>query len=439
MNLTHDQDIALYKIGEFLKKSNTDNVFVLRGSAGTGKTTILKDVLDSVPAHLEETQLCALTNKAARVLGRKTSTVATTLHKCLYKIEDADDKIKLIRRMLDPETPHLFIVDEASMMGDRIGARSEIFESRPLLSDLLEYVLQSHPDNKLILCGDPCQLPPIGYDINEPSPALDINYLQEHKKLRIASHELKEVVRQEEGSIILDNAVILRDEILYNKAPTAKLKASMLDGTTNAIRKYMSTYDDTDETAVMLLAWTNDDVNWWNTAIRERLYLHQEDLAIGTRMVVDRNWSNGEQYLTKGESCSITEVDPHIRHFAGLSFQEASIQTVDMDGVVSEWKTLVSLDHLKSHKGLLEREQEKNLVHEAMKMNPSFREYPMPWNDPYVGALRLRYGYALTCHKAQGSEFNNLILHPYYPRDDKRWLYTAITRAKQELYSYKRA
>lgn len=160
---------------------------------------------------------------------------------------------------------------------------------------------------------------------------------------------------------------------------------------------------------------------------------------VGDKVIIDRGWTNDSYILNNGDAGTIFEVDDSVETFGGLRFMRVKLLVEDIadDPVVIE--TLLNLDHLYSEKGWLTEEQEKALIHEAMKYNPEYRKCRHIRSDPYLNAVRLRYAYALTCHKAQGSEFDNVILHPYYGQDkvvSLRYLYTAVTRAKQNLYSY---
>lgn len=439
MTLTSDQTKALDKLIAFLHKDNKEKIFILRGSAGTGKTTLIKYILENIPEYFTQTNLCAFTNKAVKVIGRKTGKHGSTLHQLLYKVEQDDEKIRFVKKVINAEAPTLCVVDEASMITDRINSKAEVFQSTPLLSDLLVYICSGHQRNKMIFVGDPCQLPPMGYRVDEKAPALEKEYFIKNKKLTVSDFELKEVVRQAEESYILKFATRLRDHILYSAPLERKLTARILENKTSAIKKYAEEYDALDEEKVMVLAWTNVDVNWWNDVIRSRLKLDSDTLQPGTRVVFDRTWTDSMQVIDKSETGIIISTDTEVKHFAGLQFREVTIETTDLTGEKCECTAYAMLDHLLSTNGTLDAEQEKELVHQVMVSNPTYREMPRPWNDPFVGALRLRYGYALTCHKAQGSEFKNVILHPYFPKHDIRWLYTAVTRAQNDLYSYKRA
>jgi exodeoxyribonuclease-5 len=439
MTPSPDQSQALEKLIQFVDPENPLQAFILRGSAGTGKTTLVKSALDQLPKHYETVELCAFTNKAAKVLSQKTNIRAITLHRLLYQIDTDHTKatIQFRRRTFDADKPTLILVDEASMVGDRsVPQPGELFESASLLTDLLQFVFSGHENNKIIFIGDPCQLPPIGYQAEETAPALDLNYLRTRKKLKVDQCELTTVHRQRGDSHILDAATAIRDHLLYQANYPAQFSRRELANPTAAIRKYLECFDPADESLVKLLAWRNVDVNWWNDALRKNLGLADRPLEVGTQVLIDRNWSDGKTIVSKGETGLITACADQPENFAGLRFLPVRIQTMNIDGEPFEIEAKALLEHLESKNGFIEPETERLIRAEALKYNEALRDDPRPFRDPYVGSLRLRYGYAITCHKAQGSEYKNLILHPIFPKDDKRWLYTAITRAKEELYTF---
>ncbi|MEO6831647.1 MAG: AAA family ATPase, partial [Chitinophagaceae bacterium] len=422
MQLTSDQCQALEQAKKFVCRDEPASVMVLRGSAGTGKTTLIKSIIEEVKGNFDNVVVCAPTNKAARVLNRKTGLHAGTIHKLLFKIEEEDGITEYVRLFPKKDERLLIVADEASMIRDRIDRSDSLFGGIRLLSQLLEYFSYCSPGSRLIFVGDPCQLAPIGYESYEKSPALDGEYLRTQKQLVVVESELKEIVRQANDSYILEGATSLRNYMLYGASHYA-VSPRFLRNSSACIEKYLEYYSTDHEDRVMKIAWTNRNVNWWNQVMRERLDLSARPLMPGTRVLIDRTRSEQLSTMSKGETGHVFNIDGPVETFANLQFQPVTIMICDEDGVVTrEQKGLALLEYLSSYKGGLADEQERHLVKEALRCNDKYRENKRAELDPYVNAFRLRYGYALTCHKAQGCEYENVIVNPFQPQGDLRWL-----------------
>jgi exodeoxyribonuclease-5 len=434
-SFTKCQATALEAIEKFVRPGRDEAIFVLTGSAGTGKTTLMQEVIHRHADAFETLLLAAPTNKAAKVLSTRTNMQAGTLHNLLFKIEDQGGEPVFIKRKLNAEQRCLIIADEASMISDRTQQGNELFTQIRLLTALVQFVQEGHPGNKLILVGDPCQLPPVGYESYEQSPALDVPYLQNSFGKNVATATLKEVRRQDGDSYILKGATALRKHILEG-APKPVLMMQRTGHATGLLRQYIRQYDAQNPESMAMLAFTNRDVNWWNNAIRGELGIGNQPLMPGSQVIIDQNWSDGSQVLLKSEMAMVKSIGAPQKEFAGLHFMPVELETRNISGEMVTVQSLALLEHLHSERGYLLPEQERFLRAEAMRLNPKYRENKRARDDRFVGALRLRYGYAFTCHKAQGSEYRQVALHPYQPANDPRWLYTAITRAKDELWSY---
>lgn len=434
-SFTQCQAKALDAIKAFVKPETDELIFVLSGSAGTGKTTLMQEVIHNHADAFETLLLSAPTNKAAKVLSTRTKMQAGTLHNLLFKIEDRGGDPVFIKRKLNSEKRCLIIADEASMISDRSQGGTDLFAHIRLLTSLVQFVQEGHPNNKLILVGDPCQLPPVGYESYEQSPALDVPYLQSSFGKKVATAILKEVRRQDGESYILKGATALRNHILEG-APKPAILMQRTRHATGLLRQYIRQYDAQNPESMAMLAFTNKDVNWWNNAIRGELGLGNQPLMPGSRVLIDQNWSDGSTVLLKSEVALVKGLGAPQREFAGLHFMPVELESRNINGETVTVQSLALLEHLHSDKGYLLPEQERFLRAEAMRLNPQYRENKRARDDRFVGALRLRYGYAFTCHKAQGSEYRQVALHPYQPANDPRWLYTAVTRAKDELWTY---
>ncbi|MCG3166435.1 MAG: ATP-dependent RecD-like DNA helicase [Bacteroidia bacterium] len=433
---TTEQVNALNEIEKFVSPENKQDVFILRGSAGTGKTSLIK----ALACHLKENEMkffiAAPTGRAAKVISAKTERYSQTVHSMIYTPEQITDGIIRLKRKINSNNEYtLFIIDESSMISDRVNQSENFKTGKPLLSDFIDYVKQGNPTNKILFIGDVFQLPPV---LSNESPALSPLYIQHHFKLNVKMIELTEVKRQNNDSYILNNATLLRNCMNEGKLFSGlKCKSEM--NFTAALKRFLNTFDNAQLDKVIFIAYSNKDVNFFNNAVRDRLFgqFAKPELANGDVITLHANWAGNNRMIMKGDYGIVKSVNlSKISKVADLRFAQAQIEFTEADGKKFCVTTQVLLDTLGSQDGNINFEKEKALFAEAMKHNPVFRASKMPWDDQYVGAMRLRFGYATTCHKAQGGEWDNVILHQYYDRKDYRWLYTAITRARHELYSY---
>lgn len=431
---TEEQRIVLSDIASFLVDDYQD-FKIIQGAAGTGKSTLLKWILGMLQKDESPFYLCAPTGAAAKVIRSKTQHESRTVHSMIYDTERLKNGlgVKWVLRKMESNEASVVIVDESSMISDLVHPSERFFSENPLLTDLVTYVKRGNERNKIIFIGDRFQLPP-SFDEKE-SPALSVKYLNHRHGLQGSLIKLTEVHRQSEGSYILDNAIALRNSMEQSmNAP--ELELNELGNATGAISKYVDLYDISNPQNAAIIAWTNRDVNFFNGAIRDRLGLSYDLISVGDQMIMQTGWSNGVDYIMKGETVFITEVSNDVDLFANLSFRNISLTYVDLNFETKVVRARVLIDVLTSKNGNLTLKEDDHLLQEAYKKNPRLRESKNIFDDKYAGALRLRYGHALTCHKAQGSEWENVILHPYMPLNDLRWRYTAITRGVKEVYTY---
>jgi exodeoxyribonuclease-5 len=434
MEPTSDQMKALDSIYSLFTEQRENDFLIIRGSAGTGKSTLIKAVSDYLTQKEMHFFLAAPTGKAAKVVQKKTGYSVRTIHSLIYKPEPLEHGcgVKMVRKQNQSAEPTIFIIDEASMISDVLTNNENFVASKPLLSDLLDYIKQGNGTNQVIFIGDVYQLPPIG---SNDSPALSPNYLRTVKRLSGEMVELTEVKRQGNGSYILKNATLLR-QCIAKGIPFPGIDSKMLDRSTTALRKYMELYDPESFNRITVLAWTNRDVNWFNSAIRDRLGYNPAPISIGDQLSLHTNWLGNGRMIMKGDSGIVRQLDEGTKQYAGLHFVSAGIEFTDSLGERFTVNSKILLESLTSPDGEIGYEKENALFAEVMKHNAAFRESRMPYDDEYIGAMHMRYGYAITCHKAQGGEWDNLILHPWIPKNDYRWQYTAVTRAAKELYSF---
>jgi exodeoxyribonuclease V len=431
---TSEQIRALDLSQEFINQNKQDDFLIIRGSAGTGKSTLVKAITDYLTFKEQKFVLAAPTGKAAKVIQKKTGFASRTIHSLIYTPEPLKHGcgVKMVRKLNQSKDKTIFIIDEASMISDVLTFNENFVASKPLLTDLLDYIKQGNKENQVIFIGDIYQLPPVG---SKESPALSPNYLITKKGLKGTIVELTEVKRQDKDSYILKNATMLR-QCMERGIPFPGITCKMLSKSTTALYKFMELYEPELFNKVTVLAWTNRDVNWFNNAIRDRLGFNPKPLVTGDQIQLHQNWLGNGRMIMKGDTGIIRDIDPRVQSYAGLHFANANLEFVDGIGEKFNVVTKVLLEVVTSANGEISQETENALFAEAMKSNEAFRVSRMPTDDKYIGAIRLRYAYATTCHKSQGGEWDNLILHPNIPKNDYRWQYTAITRAAKELYSF---
>lgn len=474
IQLTDEQAAALDAIRGFMRDETLD-AFILRGSAGTGKTTVIADVVAAVHQMRLSCALLAPTGRAARILGSKVGralgdavkTESKTIHSDIYTMtrvdvfeeaEDANDPgLRIIYPLKEDEpAASLLIVDESSMVGDRTNKGDLVqFGSGRLLSDLVTYARAARAGRprdrvtKLLFVGDPAQLPPVG---ETESPALCDDYLRKEFGLKVASYDLTVVMRQAEGSAILARATELRDAISaanfnsfslkpdnkeIEKIDAARAVDMIFEGLTGAGSSVAVTYSN-----AMALDYNNN--------VRERRWGDpQLPIQVGDILLVNRN-SRGE--LRNGDLVRVMEVAPEAEvvtimikggHRAALRFRQLTVAFREASGAVTRIQPLVLENLLNSpQRELTPIEQRALLVHlrqrypEWRPKSAGFRQLLMA--DRYFNALQVKYGYAMTCHKAQGGEWDRVIVD-FNGLNGKRnasffqWAYTAITRATTKL------
>ncbi len=432
---TRQQAEALYRLEEFVSTDCTDDVFILRGAAGTGKTSLVKAVIDFLNDREVGFYLTAPTGRAAKVLGHKTQVMAHTLHHTLYvPVQQNVESERVIMRLRDiePMPYSIFIVDEASMLSDENEHEGMFCTPNSLLHDLVRYVKACNAHNKIIFIGDSYQLKPI----HGESVALEAAYLRQKYRMAVQEIELNEVKRQTQGSTVLNIATDIRERCRLGKA-LGKLPIFELWNVTTALTYYVKQYTPNQLDSIVMIASSHRDVNWFNTKIRERLGL-METLAIGDLMMINENVKVGERTLVNGDTGLVTQIG-ETKKVAGLCFTKVTLQLSDFQGKPYSITHWTMLDALQSERGLIDSELLRALVADRMRHNHVFRKDPYPWNDEFVGALRLRYGYALTCHKAQGGEWDEVIMHPWFRTNDHRYAYTAITRARYQVLTWRQS
>lgn len=432
---TREQAKALYQLEGFLDPACGEDVFVLRGAAGTGKTSLVKAVVDFLEAQQIGCYLTAPTGRAAKVLGYKTHSLAHTVHHTIYKVIPTDDERIVMERKVNTQDAYsVFVIDEASMISDNNRADGNFQTPGSLLFDLLVYVKQGNPANKIIFIGDRYQLAPIN---ETESVALSLNHFMKKYNLTGQQAELTEVKRQEGHSPVLALAHDIRRKSDAGNA-LGKLNVNRLYNFTAGVTRYVNLYDSNCPDHVVMIGSANKNVNTFNKLVRDRLGL-SGTLAIGDQVIVNENWIDSQNLIVKGETGLVREIEGCVEKRANLEFIAAKIEFQDPDHQPLVITTKVLLDTLKSEKGEIPGEMLRNLKADRMAKNFDYRANQHPANDPYMGAMRLRYGHGLTGYKAQGGEWNHVLLHPWFHENDYRYAYTAITRARESVTSWEQS
>ena len=442
---TREQQSALTEIAAFIY-SQENNLLLLKGYAGTGKTSLLGALVKAMSFLNQKTILMAPTGRAAKVFSGYAGQKAYTIHKKIYRQKSFSTEFVGFSIVENLHTHTLFIVDESSMISNR-PAGTYSFGSGYLLNDLIQYV-SSGANCKLILMGDTAQLPPV---LEEESPALNINSLMKYVS-QINEISLTEVVRQDKESGILFNATHLRESLrkskcnLYPKIqlkPFADMKKVNGEDFVEALATAYSR-DGIDET--MLICRSNKRANQYNNGIRNRILYREDEISSGDRlMVVKNNYFRTEQlqemdFMANGEMMEVLRVHRTYSIY-GFRFCDLLVRLQDYD---LELDIRVLLDTLQEESPSLSKEQNDKLFNQIMDdyddISTKAEKIKKLKSDPFYNAVQIKYAYAITCHKAQGGQWKNVFIDIGYVTQEMlgenfyRWLYTAVTRATQQLY-----
>lgn len=470
---TSDQEEALLAIDGFL--SSEDRCFLLKGYAGTGKTTITKAIAEYVKYLKWNPVLLAPTGRAARILSDKTGFEASTIHRGIYNLNDIDeieikvgDKVQYKFRfnLNEPVTniTQVYLIDEASMISDK---KSEsdffIFGSGILLKDIITYLAPGNKARniKLIFIGDPAQLPPVTDSV---SGALSSHYLSEKYQIQTQEFELTQVVRQEKESGILHTASYIRERMYADKLNgTFKIDAHNEDisilNADQVADKYIEQNPrlNVDQTAI--INYSNNSALEYNLMVREKLFNNKFQIAKSDLLMINQNNYNYEIELFNGTMVRVLGVNPipkirsNIKSYdqngnecrVSMKFREITISVpYEKDEVVMN--CMILEDFLYSRSPQLDYAEHIALYLDFKYRHPDLKPKTKAFkdalrSDPYFNALRVKYGYAITCHKAQGGEWKSVFVNldlaaGRHSEAFNRWFYTAITRAKDHLYIF---
>jgi ATP-dependent exoDNAse (exonuclease V) alpha subunit len=445
---TTKQDIFFQKIAIFITNTNNDELFLLKGYAGTGKTTVVSTIVNNLVAVQKKYVLLAPTGRATKVISNYSDKPAFTIHKKIYFPKKGKSGSVNFTLQQNKHTNTIFIVDESSMISD-VNSESKLYENGSLLDDLISYIY-SGKNCKLILIGDVAQLPPVNLDI---SPALNRDTLELNYNKSVQSIELDEVMRQEENSGILYNATELRELLKDSFLTEFKFKVKgfkdvirLTDGydIQDAIQSAYSNYS-IEDTAFIVRS--NKRANQYNQQIRSRILDKESELSTGDFLMVVKNnyyWlkdSDTADFIANGDIVEVLEIFGFMELY-GFKFAKVKVRMIDYPEQ-KPLETIVILDTLTSESPSLTYEQSNQLYQEVLldyaNETTNYKKFQKVKENEFFNALQVKFSYAITCHKSQGGQWNTVFIEqPYLPdgitQDYVRWLYTAITRAKDKLY-----
>lgn len=463
-NFTHiptkEQESVIEQWCDFLLTRSDERMFLLKGYAGTGKTSLTGALVKTLKMLHQRVVLLAPTGRAAKVMGSYAEAPACTIHRQIYRQKTFGDEHFTAAPNLKEHT--LYIIDEASMIANE-GLSGSIFGDGRLLDDLVHFVYSCH-GCRMILIGDTAQLPPVGEQL---SPALDARVLSGYG-LEVMEAELTQVVRQVDSSGILWNATQLRLCLCRgNSCPSMRISfpdVNIVHG--NELIEYLEqSYRHCGKEGTIVITRSNKRANIYNMGIRNRILDYECELGGGDMVMVAKNkYIDGKDLIANGEMAVVLRVR-HERELYGFRFADATLKLTDHADIPTdddentnegntgeksfispdkELDTVILLDTLHSEAPALTHEQQQQLFLRVCEDYPELRNkrdlYKAVKEDRHYGALQIKYAYAITCHKAQGGQWEDVYIDQGYISEDMltedyiRWLYTAITRATGHVY-----
>lgn len=476
IRLTDSQTRVLHQILEFI--GSRDQVFILKGYAGTGKTTLLRFLLAELKKLNLPVQLMAPTGRAAKVMSNlagdgKNNPIARTIHSYIYSFKGLNREVSEKENATFDTDGQLFlefeagerlceengekvihIIDEASMVSDfeQKEVTQAKFGSGQLLTDLLAYDIR--PNSKFIFVGDPCQLPPVE---QQQSPALNATYFREHFRYRAQEAQLTEIMRQAGTSSLITSSKKVR--VLYQNAPesAAIYGRGVVWGklpfrsspdihwhvdVNDMVLHYVDQVKRHDMESAIFICRSNTKCQQFNLSVRPLLGITANNVSVGDMLMVTQN--NLLVPLVNGDMVQVTEVTDEVTHRCGLQYRLVKVKEL-FTGY--EHKTWMIEDILYCGQPNLDKVRQSNLMYDFVKRmaergikqgSPTFNNAML--NDVYLNALRCNFGYAVTCHKAQGGEWDtvyvdmprNITRNPV--KENYQWVYTAMTRASRSLH-----
>ena len=446
--LNKKQVLALEKIISFVEDKISDEIFILKGYAGTGKTYIISNIVKNLWKINKRVVLLAPTGRSAKVLSSYCKKEAYTIHKEIFYTKNNFSGNPEFTLKINKHKNTIFIVDEASMISTNRGEGVGLF-SQSLLDNIIKYVYSGFKC-KLLIIGDVAQLPPVKSNI---SYALDDSYLEKEYNKSINSVELTDVVRQEKESGILSYATSIRNKIENYLFEDISFNSEIFsdvvrveDGEQlmNLIQDSYNNYG-IEETAIIVRS--NKRANLYNRSIRDKILNNENIISVGDLLMVVKNnyfWLNNKKdlgFIANGDIIKIEEIH-NIKNIYGFKFAEVKISMVDYPNI-SPLETVLILDSLFINTPAMDFNTMNNLYQEILKdfmnVKTKYKRHMGVKNNKFFNALQVKFAYSFTCHKSQGGQWSSIFLEfPFLPNgmdeDFFRWLYTAITRAKSKLH-----
>lgn len=444
---TSKQEELLKELSNFIFDANNQGLFILKGYAGTGKTTTISTLVNSLWKAGKKSVLLAPTGRAAKVISGYAKKQAFTIHKKIYFPKKQSSGGVSFTMQPNKHTNTIFLIDEASMISDQ-SQNAKLFENGSLLDDLLQFVY-SGKNCKVVFIGDTAQLPPVKLSV---SPALNADTLSFHYNKDITEIELDEVVRQAEGSGILGNATTLR-LLIQNGSTHFQFDVNYpdiirLEDGYDIQDAIVGAYDGeigVEDTAIIVRS--NKRANQYNQQIRMKIRGQENEISTGDYVMVVKNnyfWlkdSSSAGFIANGDICEVMRINS-IKELYGFKFAEVVVRMIDYPDM-KPFETVLLLDTLMSETPSLSYE-ESNKLYEAVKEDfahekSKYKQFMGVKKNRYFNALQVKFSYAMTCHKSQGGQWKTIFIEqPYLPDGSSveylRWLYTAVTRAQEKLY-----
>nr|WP_221412224.1 AAA family ATPase [Dysgonomonas sp. 25] len=443
---TTEQYAVLQKVVDFLFYPKEEALFLLKGYAGTGKSSLLGTLVKTMTEFKQKTVLLAPTGRAAKVFSSYSNHPAFTIHKKIYRQRKFSEDVGNFSIMDNLHKDTLFIVDEASMISND-GLDSAVFGTGRLLDDLIHYVYTGE-NCRLLLIGDTAQLPPV---MQEDSPALQKENLEGYD-LEVFEATMTQIVRQAESSGIVFNATAIRNALHndttedYPKLTLAGFDDIVKITGEELIDEISSAYDRDGIENTMIISRSNKRSNIYNQGVRARILWREEELSSGDLLMVTKNnyfWTEkleGIEFLANGEILEVVRIRK-MQELYGFRFCDVLVRSIDYD---MELEIKILLDTLTSETAGLSREKSQELFYNVMEdyndLSTKAAKMRKMKADPFYNAVQVKFAYAVTCHKAQGGEWKNVFVDlGYVPQEYLginfyRWLYTAFTRASSKLY-----
>jgi exodeoxyribonuclease V len=442
---TAGQENIIQALGHYIF-AREDRIFLIKGYAGTGKTSLVASLVKSLTHYRFRSVLLAPTGRAAKVLSRYSGAAAFTIHKKIYRQKTLIEGFAEFSLDRNLHRNTMFIVDEASMIANQ-SIELSVFGSGRLLDDLISYVF-SGSECKLILIGDDAQLPPVGFD---QSDALDPKYLQRYG-FPVDEYFLDEVVRQSLDSGILFNATKLRKKIQPDvhgfPGLTTGEFSDFLRVTGETLTDLLeSSYNSVGQEETIVLCRSNKLANRYNKGIRSLILHYDEDIRMGDLVMVVKNnyhWlreSPEVDFIANGDILEVTRVKGS-KELYGFDFRDLTVRFTDYR--VMEFDAKVMLDTVYSDGPGLDKDRTRNFFSAVSEdyqyMKGKKHKTDAIREDPFYNALQIKFAYAITCHKAQGGQWKHVYIDQGWQTEEKldreyyRWLYTAITRATEKVF-----